>query len=247
MINILIPIAGAAKTFKEKGYIFPKPLVEVAGKPMIQLICENLNLSMKHKFIFIVRKCDYEDFALGDVLRIMEPGCEIVILEGETGGAACSALMAISFIRGDNPLLIANGDQYLDVDVSSIIQDFIDEKVDGGIITFESIHPKWSFVKVDKDGFVVEAAEKRPISKYATAGLYFFKKGDYFIEAAQEMIKKDVKTMDQFFICPAYNEMILKVMKIKAVNIDSKDMYSLGTPEDIAEFEKNSAFSRRIR
>ena len=135
-----------------------------------------------------------------------------VILEGDTKGAACSALLSANHIKGDKPLLIANGDQYLDVDISSIMQTFMNKDIDGGIITFESIHPKWSFVKLDTDGFVVEAAEKRPISKYATAGLYFFKKGNYFIEAAQEMIKKGVRIMGQFFICPVYNEMILKGM-----------------------------------
>ena len=242
MINVLIPIAGAAKIFREKGYVFPKPLVEVMGKPMIQVICENLKLNMKHRFIFIVRKSDYEDFSLGDVLKIIAPTSEIVILDGETQGAACSALMAIDFIQGDNPLLIANGDQYLDVDISTIVREFIDWGVDGGVVTFESIHPKWSFVRVDSDGFVIEATEKKPISKYATAGLYFFKKGDYFIEAAKNMIRKDVRTMGQFFICPAYNEMILKGMKIRIVNIDSHNMHSLGTPEDIIEFENKNIF-----
>lgn len=245
MINILVPIAGVAKTFKEKGYIFPKPLIEVKNKPMIQLIYENLKLNMEHRFIFIVRKVDYEEFALGDVLKMMIPDSLVVVLNGETKGAACSALMAAHFIKGSNPLLIANGDQYLDVDLSTIVRKFLDEGVDGGIITFESVHPKWSFVRVDRDGFVLEAAEKKPISKHATAGVYFFKKGDYFIEAAQSMIRKDVKTMDQFFICPTYNEMILKGMKIKTVNIDNRAMYGLGTPEDIAEFEKKQV-SRKI-
>ncbi len=240
-LNLLIPLAGSGKHFKDQGYIFPKPLIEVDGKPMIQVVCENLTGLAAAKLIFVVRKEDVDGFALTDVLNLLAPGCEIIISERPTAGAACSALMAIKFINNDDPLVIANGDQYLDIDVADFLTDARTRKLDGSMITFRSIHPKWSFAKLDDQGYVMETAEKRPISENATAGIYYFARGDYFVEAAEEMIRKDARVMDQFFICPCYNELILQGKKIGVYPINDKAMLPLATPEGVKAFEQREA------
>jgi len=238
-LNLLIPLAGSGKHFKDQGFIFPKPLIEVKGKPMIQVVCENLAGLAATRLIFVVRKEDVDGFALADVLRLLAPGNEIIISEQPTAGAACSALMAIKFIKNDDPLIIANGDQFLDIDVAGFLADARERKLDGSMITFKSIHPKWSFAKLDDEGYVMETAEKRPISNSATAGLYYFAKGRYFVEAAQAMIRKEARVMDQFFICPAYNELILLGKKIGVYPIESKAMMPLSTPEEVKAFEQH--------
>ena len=238
-VNIVIPIAGRGQKFEESGYIFPKPLVEIKGKPMIQIVVENIKLNERYnqQFIFIVNKKDYQKFAIGDVLRLLSAESKIIIAESDTKGSACSVLLASEYIDADDPLIIANGDQYLDMDLNLFIEDAKNRKLDGSVLIFESIHPRWSFVKVDETGYVVEAAEKRPISRNATAGIYYYKKGSFFVEAAKEMIRKKTMVMEQYFVCPAYNEMILKGMKIGVFKIDANKMYGLGTPEGVKEFE----------
>jgi dTDP-glucose pyrophosphorylase len=206
---------------------------------MVQIVCENLAGLGASRIIFVVRKEDIDGFALADVLRLLAPGCEMIVSERPTGGAACSALMAIKYINNDDPLVIANGDQFLDIEVADFLADARRRKLDGSMITFRSIHPKWSFAKLDDEGFVMETAEKRPISTHATAGIYYFARGRDFVEAAQAMIRKDARVMDQFFICPSYNELVLQGKKIGIYEIDKQAMLPLSTPEEVKAFEQH--------
>jgi dTDP-glucose pyrophosphorylase len=210
---------------------------------MIQVVCENLAGLGAGRMIFVVRKEDVERFALTDVLRLLAPGCEIIIAERPTAGAACSALMAIEHINNETPLVIANGDQYLELDFGDFLGDARRRELDGSMVTFSSIHPKWSFAKLDDEGYVMETAEKRPISDQATAGIYYFARGKYFVTAAQEMIRKDARVMEQFFICPCYNELILQGKKIGIYPIAPEQMLPLSTPEEVKAFEQREVAS----
>lgn len=239
MLNIVIPMAGEGKKFAEKGYTFPKPLVEINSKPMIEWVVKNLTPKREHKFIFICRREHYEKFKLGSMLQLIAPACQIVILSAPTAGAAASVLMAKEHINTGEPLLIAGSDQYLGLPIDDFMNQAEKEKLDGLIMTFDSTHPKWSFARVDKQGVVLETAEKNPISNHASVGLYYFASGEKFVEAAESMIKKDIRTNNEFFLCPVYNEMILRDAKIKIYQIDKAKMHSWATPEDLESFLKD--------
>jgi NDP-sugar pyrophosphorylase family protein len=238
MLNIIVPIAGEGKSFQESGYVFPKSLVEVNGKPMIECVSDNLKMKMEHRFIFITKKNDCEEFALDSVLELIDLNCVIIQNYSNTAGALCSALLAIEHIDNNSPLLIANGDQIIDIDLDGVINEFMSKDLDGGIITFTSIHPRWSYVRVNENNLAVEVAEKRPISDKATTGVYYFKKGSDFVDAAKELIRKDAKIKGQFYICPAYNELILQNKKIGIHHIDKEKMHSMGTPEELKQYER---------
>ena len=231
-MKVLIPMAGAGTRFEKAGYTFPKPLIDVDGRPMIQIIVENLNIDAQH--VFIVQKSHYEKYNLEETLNLISPGCEIVQIEGITEGAACTTLLAKHFINNDQPLLIANSDQYAYWDSNEFMYSMIADTVDGGILTFESTHPKWSYAKLDSDGFVAEVAEKKPISKIATVGIYYWKKGSDYVKCAEQMINKNIRTNNEFYVCPAFNEAIQDGKKVKIFNIDK--MMGLGTPEDLQIF-----------
>jgi HAD superfamily hydrolase (TIGR01509 family) len=233
-MNVLIPMAGAGARFEEAGYTFPKPLIDVKGKPMIQLVVESLN--MNARFIFIVQKKHYEKYALKHTLNLIAPDCEIVQVDGVTEGAACTTLLAKSLINNDDPLLIANSDQYLEWDSNQFMYSMTGDSIDGGILTFPSTHPKWSYAEVSGDGLVIRVEEKIPISEHATVGVYYFKKGESYVRAAEQMIKKNIRTNGEFYVCPAYNQCILNKEKIKIHEISQGSMWGLGTPEDLAHF-----------
>lgn len=235
-MNVLIPMAGAGSRFQEAGYTFPKPLIEVNGQPMIQTVVDNLNIDARH--IFIVQKEHYEKFHLKNLLNAISPKCEIVQVDGITDGAACTSLLAKEFIDNDKPLLIANSDQYIDWDSNEFMYSMVGDKVDGGILTFKSSHPKWSYVKLDDEGFASEVAEKNPISSNATVGVYFWTKGSDYVRFAERMIESDKnKVNGEFYICPVFNEAITDKKKIKSFNVSK--MWGLGTPEDLQEFLRN--------
>jgi HAD superfamily hydrolase (TIGR01509 family) len=231
-LNVLIPMAGAGSRFQSAGYTFPKPLINVAGKPMIQRVVENLNIEAN--YIFLVQKSHYEKYNLEHFLNLLLPGCKIIQTEGVTEGAACTTLLAREHIDNDAPLLIANSDQLVDWNSNEFMYSMVADEVDGGILTFNSTHPKWSFARLDDDGFVAEVAEKRPISDIATVGVYYWRKGSDYVHFADQMIENDQRTNGEFYVCPVYNEAIAAGRRIKVFHADQ--MWSLGTPEDLNEY-----------
>ena len=166
-------MAGAGSRFEKAGYSFPKPLIEVNGQPMIVKVLESLNLI--GKFIFLVKKDHYEKFKLNSLLSFICPGCKIVQIDGLTQGAACTVLKAKDLINNDEPLIISNSDQWIKWNSLKTLNEFNQPNCDGGILTFNSVHPKHSFAKVDVQGWVTEVAEKNPISNNATVGVYYWK------------------------------------------------------------------------
>jgi dTDP-glucose pyrophosphorylase len=235
MLNIVVPMAGAGSRFEIAGYSFPKPLIEVQGQPMIAKVVENLNIV--GKFIFLVQKSHYEKYKLNSLLNIIAPGCEIVQIDGLTEGAACTVLEAKKYINNNVPLLISNSDQWIKWNSLETIGEFNEPGCDGGILTFNSIHPKHSFAKVDSANWVTEVAEKNPISNHATVGIYYWKQGADFVNYAEQMIKKNIRTNNEFYVCPVYNEAINDGKKIKIYNVE--EMWGMGTPEELDNFLKN--------
>ncbi len=238
-MNILIPMAGRGSRFESLGYTFPKPLIEVKGKPMIQVVVDNLNI--KAKYTFIVQKKHYVKYNLQYLLNLIAPNCNIVKVDGITEGAACTTLLANEFINNDKPLLMANSDQFIEWDSNKTLYAFSNSKCDGGILTFTASHPKWSYAKVNKEGLVTEVAEKKPISSNATVGIYWWKKGSDYVKYAEKMIKKDIRTNNEFYVCPVFNEAIQDGKKVIIKEIDTNGMWGMGTPEDLDNFLKNYA------
>jgi HAD superfamily hydrolase (TIGR01509 family) len=234
-MNVLIPMAGAGSRFAQAGYTFPKPLIEVNGKPMIQVVVENLNVEAH--FIYLVQKEHYEKYNLKQLLNLITPGCDIVQVDGITDGAARTTLLAKELIDNGEPLLMANSDQYVEWNSNEVLYAFTADDIDGGIVTFKATHPKWSFAKLGDDGFVSEVAEKNPISDNATVGIYYWKKGSDYVKYAEQMIEKNIRTNGEFYTCPTFNEAIADGKKIRAKSIDK--MWGIGTPEDLNYFLEN--------
>jgi dTDP-glucose pyrophosphorylase len=241
MIQILIPLAGGNAFFGDQSeYQFPKPLVEINGRPMIQWVFENLqDIEVpQRKYIFILREDDCNRFHLDQTISILSDGKAVVTrLKQETKGAVCSCLMAVDELDMNQPLIIANGDQIIDKDFSKAIEYFINKKLDGGVITFQSVHPKWSYARTEGEE-VVETAEKRPISKNAIAGVYYFRKASDFVHGAFEVIKKNTNTNGLFFISSTINELILNSKKVGSFAIANNHYHSFYSPQKIKEFEQ---------
>lgn len=234
-LNVLIPMAGAGSRFEKAGYTFPKPLIDVNGKPMIQVVVDNLNIDAN--YIFVVRKEHRSKYNLDTLLNLITPNCKIVEVDSVTEGAACTTLLAKKFINNDNPLIMANSDQFVEWDSNEFMYKMIEQKNDAGILSFESTHPKWSFAKIDENGYVKEVAEKKPISNIATVGIYYWAKGSDYVKYAEQMIEKNIRVNNEFYVCPVFNEAIKDNKKVKIFNIEK--MWGLGTPEDLEFFIKN--------
>lgn len=235
--NVLIPMAGLGSRFSKEGYSLPKPLINVNGKPMIQVVVENLNIDAH--FIFVVQKSHYEQYNLGIILRLIAPDCDIIQVDGLTEGTACTTLLAKNIINNENHLLIANCDQYVEWDSCDFMHTMLYHNADGGILTFNDPekNPKWSFAKTNEFGFVTEVAEKKPISEKATVGIYYFKSGKEYVKHCEQMINKNIRVNNEFYVCPVYNEYLQNNYKI--ITKDCDKMWGIGTPIDLNYFISN--------
>jgi NDP-sugar pyrophosphorylase family protein len=217
------------------GFARPKPLIDVNGQPMIRRVIDNLRPNLEHRFIFLVLSNHLRDYGLREQLTSWAGAqTEIVPVNHVTKGAACTVLLAAGYLSSGNDLVIANSDQLVDLDFTEFIRQSRAQKVDGNIVVFEHEDEKWSFARVNNRGLVVEVAEKRRISNLATAGIYYFRQGSEFVSWAQDMIAKDLRVNDEFYVCPVYNELVQAGRKVVIWKISQEAMHGLGTPEDLA-------------
>lgn len=238
MLNIVIPMAGRGSRFAMAGFTDPKPLIPLHGVPMIRVVIANLAPKVPHRFIFICQREHYIAYGLDQLLPQWTVDPQIVLLDGVTEGAACTVLAARAFIDNDDPLMIANSDQYVATSIDAYLGDMTTRGLDGLIMTMTADDPKWSFAATTPEGLVTSVVEKQVISADATVGIYNFAHGRDFVRAAEEMIADDERVNGEFYVAPVYNRMVAADRRIGIFGIgtDGHGMHGLGTPVDLAEF-----------
>ena len=241
-MQILIPISARSSFFPEEDYFFPKPLIEVAGRPMIELVIAQLKKQIKAaEFTFVIDRDDARAFSIDRTVTLAAgEGTRVVERMGETSGALCSCLLAIDALDPEAPLLISNSDQIITADLGAHIARFEKAGVSAGVVTFDSLHPRWSYVVEGKGNRVVQTFEKKVVSRKAIAGLYYFRKAGQFLEAAQETILNDVNIDGAFFISSAINQLILGGGDVMYTMIDERQYHSFYAPARVAEFERGA-------
>lgn len=237
-MNIVIPMAGLGSRFLQAGYKKPKPLIDVCGKSMIERVLDNFSTVSNKKFILIVRKEHIENNKSFFEELVKKYTCNIITVDKITEGAACTILKAVGFINNEEELLLANSDQVVDMKINDFTDDCRKRGLDGSILTFYAQHAKWSYARVNENGLLVESKEKKVISSHATVGIYFFRKGRYFVNSAVEMIANNDRVKNEFYTAPAYNYSIKNGLKIGIYEIDKLKMFGLGTPEDLENYKK---------
>lgn len=235
MINVLLPAMGTSAFFKDA--YFPKPLTEINGKTMIEMVIEDYKSLNPQSYIFVFNDDDCRKFHLDSSVSILAPMSKVIKLHNQTAGALCTCLMAIDYINNEDPLIIANSDQIIDIDYVKVIDYFNSNNADAGMITFTSIHPRWSYANICNDE-VIEVAEKRPISKNAIAGFYYYRKGKYFIDAAKKAMLKQNNLDGRYYISSSMNELILMGKKVGYYKIHNNLYKSFYSPAKIKEYEE---------
>jgi len=238
MLNIVIPMAGLGSRFTRAGYTIPKPLLPVHGAPMIRLVIENVRPKSPHRFIFICQRTHNETYGFAEKLRSWAPEAEVIELDGLTEGAACTVLTARHLFDNDDALMIANSDQYVDIEIDDYLAAMSARALDGLIMTMQATDSKWSYAGLDENGLATRVVEKVPISTHATVGIYNFARGRDFARGADAMIAKNLRVNNEFYVAPVYNELIGEGARIGTFDIGAEGagMYGLGIPEDLDLF-----------
>lgn len=231
-------MAGAGSRFASAGYAEPKPLIPMHGVPMIRVVVNNLQPSEPHRFIFICQRSHVKAYGLRDKLAAWADGSTMIEIDGLTEGAVSTVLAAAAMIDNDEPLMIANSDQFVDMNIDDYLTECRKKQYDGMIMTMWADDPKWSFAALGPDALVTRVVEKQVISNEATAGIYNFRHGRDFVAAARRMIRRNERVNNEFYVAPTYNDLIAQGQKIGVHNVGRVDagMYGLGIPRDLQAF-----------
>ena len=242
-MNLVMLMAGPSDAFLDAGHIYPKNLLEIEGLPLTERVLENVEAirASGAQLICAINSDEQRQFHTADVIRLIDPKAAVIEVRGTTSGAACTALLAAEYINNDEPLVITNGDQILEADLMEVIRSFQERDLGAGTIVFDAVHPRWSYVRLDQNGLVEEAAEKRPISRHATAGFYYFKRGRDFVAGAFAMIEKNAHVGGRFYVCPVFNELILKQQKVGVFEISRDQYFSLANPDSVQLYAQHLA------
>lgn len=236
-MNILILAAGEAVD-PNAADPYPLWLSEMEGGLVLERQVRALGFDRKARFVFCFRRDDVERYHLKDIVGLMAPGCAVVEIRRDTRGAACTAMLAVGQMDLDAELIVASATDHIEVDYAQVTAGFRAKGADAGVMTFESLHPRYSFVRTDADGWVTEAAEKRPISRTANAGFFWFRRAGDFFDALQQMILKDAQVQDRFFISPALNEFILEQKKIATFPLAANQYHPLKAVSQVEAYEQ---------
>jgi hypothetical protein len=235
-MNILVLAAAyAGLDMHDGGY--PHCLTEFDGVPLIERLVTNTGVLGDAKYIFALQETDVSRFHLDNVVALLAPGSVALPVSSTTKGAACTALLAAAHIDNDEELLIVSANELVDTDLSTVIARFRASKLDGGTLTFPSIHPRYSYVRLNGDNLVAEAAQRNPISNNATVGIFWYARGQDFVAAAKNMIRKGAQVDGLFYICPAFNELILEQARIGVFPIEARCYHPLKTERQVYLYE----------
>lgn len=235
-MKVLVPIVD--NVIKDMDTPYGKSLFEIERKTILQYICESIAAIKDAEIIFIFNQNDVEKFFLDKIVHLLLPSAKVVTASNTTGGSACSCLLAIDYFQEEEPLVVVGGDQLVTISLQNVVDEFTQKEYDGGLIIFDDIHPRWSYVKLNSEGYVIEAAEKCPISRNAATGFYYFKKTRDFVESVFQMIQKGANVGGKYYVCPAYNEMVLKQKKIGVYRIDRGQYFNFNHTKGLELYEQ---------
>jgi hypothetical protein len=233
-VNVIVLAAGEPA---EPAAPYPVWLSEMEDGLLLERQVRQLGIVEQPHFVFCFRRADVEAYHLREIVEQMAPGCSVVEIRRPTRGAACTALLAIGELDLDAELMVASATDHIDIDYAEVVASFRARGADAGVMTFESLHPRYSYVRLGPDGWVTEAAEKRPISRIANAGFYWFKRAGTFVEALEQMILKDAQVQDRFFISPALNELILDQKKIATYPLQPQQYHPVKAASQVEAYE----------
>ena len=232
-------MAGLGSRFAEAGYTTPKPLIKVDGQPMFLKALSSIeNIDTNKSFHFVIRQEHVDGQNLDQLIKTALPDAYITVIPEMTRGAAETALAGASSINPENGLIIMDCDVWFQSkSYNSMVTVSLSDVSDiaGGLITFESDNPRYSYARLDKNNMVMETAEKRAISNHAITGAYFFARADIFTEAAQNLLSRPISnTMPEYYLSLLYNIILDEGKKIQASFVD--EYASFGTPEEFDDY-----------
>lgn len=224
-------MAGEGTRFPRDTYKIPKPLIDIDGSPMIERAINSLGLTGTYHFV--IRKDSYYD-QVCTLLHSIFSSPKIISVEETTEGPASSCLLFRDYVNNEEELVIANCDQIMWWDPELFLTSARYYKYDGLVVTYTTTTPKNSYARINRNAFVQEIREKEVISDISLNGIHYWRKGKYFVQSAESMIKSNDRAPNgEFYVGPSYNHMIRSGLKVGIHHIPNWQHNPVGVPEDL--------------
>lgn len=234
-MNVLILAASIIDD--ESSNCIPFYLLEDNGVSHLESIYKKVECLKPSKVVFVFAAKEMKKYCLDRIVNLFGDNTVAVAANEKTSGALCSALLAVEYVNSKNELLILNANEVLEFDFLEAVNHFRGLHLDAGVPIFSSLNPQYSYVRLDEANEVVESAEKQVISRNATAGFYWYKSGENFVSMAMSMMLKKACTSDIFYICPVFNELILRNKRVGVWTFPASQYRPLKNPRQISKME----------
>jgi dTDP-glucose pyrophosphorylase len=233
--NIIIPMAGEGKRFKEAGFNSCKYKLTAGGKSIFEwaLLSFESFFDIAH-FVFVVREND-NNFIQEKCTGLGINDYRIESLSEKTDGQAVTVLKGIRCLNQEEPIFIFNIDTHLKK--GSFVPGEISGKYKGWLLLFKAPGTHWSFARINPQGQVLEVAEKKRISDYASVGLYYFSSAHVFKRAMTAHSKQVKARYGEKYVIPLYNYLLKKKYFVGSRVIPYESVIPLGTPEEVLRFD----------
>ena len=235
-LNIVIPMAGLGSRFSKEGFKNIKPLIPLNGKTFIEWSIDSVDFNnIETNFIFITLEEHYN--LLFSHLKGIKPDCVVLSVPKLTRGAVETALTAEKYINNDDPLIITNSDQIFEWNKDKYIEYLNETKTDADVIVVNADTDKFSYIQLDENNYGIRLAEKEVISDNALVGIHYWRKGRYFVDSGKELIERDIRSKNEYYVSLSYNLLIEKKMKVTCYKLGEHEKYlSIGTPEQVYDY-----------
>ena len=218
---------------------YPVSITEFNGRPLVQWIIEDLLTLPDNKIVIVVNQDEIGRYHIDRTLKLIDSKITVVGVESNLGGAACSALIGLQYLDQDEEVIIVNGNEKLTENHVLLMKQIHEKQTKAAIVSFDSIHPRYSYAKVDRNDNVIEISEKDPISRNALVGFFWFSQAALIENAIKRMILKDASLNGIFYLSPSLNEIILEGIKVALVTIDNSKYHPMKTEWQLNEYAKN--------
>jgi NDP-sugar pyrophosphorylase family protein len=244
-MQLVVPMAGLGRRFAEAGYRLPKPLIPIAGVPMVVRAVRELPAAER-----IVLVCHPEHVARHQIDRTLRshlPGCRVVVASGSTAGQACSVRLAADELALEEPVLVAACDNTHLYDARRFRRLASDPSVDCLVWTYRHdprvlVRPEWyGWVRVDTGGDVLEVSVKRPLSDtpindHVVSGCFWFRTAQLMLDAIDRLVAADLRVRGEFYLDSVPNLLVSDGRRVQVFEVDK--YIGWGTPEDLEDYER---------
>ena len=237
-------LAAGSSFINSTDLNYPVIMTEFNGKPLIQWILEDIIPLKQKKIVIVVNQEDINRFHIDRTLKLIEPMINVVGVPSNLGGAACSALIGLQFLNQEDEVIIINGNEKLTENHTALMNQIYQRKTAASVVSFDSVHPRYSYAKIDSNQNVIEVCEKDPISRNALVGFFWFSQVLMIERAIERMILKDSALNEVFYLAPAINELILDDLAVSMIKVDNSKYHPMKSEWQLSEYAKSINRSR---